>query len=253
MNIDYNLDPTFNQALTNGILQGYKGYLAVRKTASKELAVSRAYAWVKGNHIDSGVLTACQQLQTVDHRIAKAGYAWEYLQFMLKSSQKPYLIIIKNVRSTDKVFNGSNSNVSPENYLYKLADANNNLNISSAPHSENNAKQLQLELFPGETTSDKNDVSSLSTNISCFYVVTYEIDDESKMIKQIKLTMPNPQKKVLTQITDLTPLITESSVTIDPEELSVIQNDSIPDSEYFDDGQTFGYEIPTKEKNRNIK
>lgn len=88
-------------------MNGYKDYLEVRRQAYNDLKVSAAYAWTKGNHIDSSVYKEFEKYRQVKSSVEKDGYAWEYLQFILEdTSGEKYLIIVKNSRGIKKAFNG---------------------------------------------------------------------------------------------------------------------------------------------------
>ena len=49
---EYQLPDKLNESLVDGIIEGYRDYLDVRRQKARELKVHGAYAWVKGNHID---------------------------------------------------------------------------------------------------------------------------------------------------------------------------------------------------------
>lgn len=99
----FSLANELSQSIVDGILKGYKEYLDVRRRAQKDLKVSGAYAWVKGNHIDSSVDEACSNYNQVQSSIEKAGYTWEYLQFVLKDTQEKYLVIVKIVEGSRRL------------------------------------------------------------------------------------------------------------------------------------------------------
>ena len=98
----FDLPDQLSQLVVDGILKGYKEYLSVRRRAQQELKVSAAYAWVKGNHIDSSVDETCSKYDAIESSIEstveKAGYTWEYIQFILKDSQEKHLVIVKNAK-----------------------------------------------------------------------------------------------------------------------------------------------------------
>ena len=53
------------QAIVDSILNGYKDYLEARRQAYNTLKVSAAYAWTKGNHIDSSVYKEFEKYRRV--------------------------------------------------------------------------------------------------------------------------------------------------------------------------------------------
>ncbi|WP_100489353.1 hypothetical protein [Sporolactobacillus pectinivorans] len=248
----FDLPVSLEQQLVNGIMAGYKSYLGARRNAQDELAVSGAYAWVKGNHIDSSVKDSIQSLKSVSPNLDKAGYTWEYLQFTYDDGDGKALIIVKNARSTDRNFDGRPGSATHQNYLYEYAGINNPAFQSGELKGKRENRQIQLELsFPEFDAIRKNEVMEKPSGFYRFYIVTYEIDDMSKMISTIKLTMPNQETMRLVEITDLTRLIRLSGVTFDEDELAAVKNDKIPESVYSSEEQSFGYEVVKKEKEDN--
>lgn len=252
---DFSLPNKLSQSIVDGILKGYKDYLGVRKQAQKDLKVSGAYAWVKGNHIDSSVDDACSNYDGIESSIEKAGYTWEYLQFTLKESQEKYLVIMKSARGITKTFDGKNDGKKKANYLHDLAGINNPIIDSNKMLSSVSAgKSIQLELtMPELEAISKNAVLEAPVDYNRFYVVTYEFDDQSKMISKIALTLPNQKKMTLVEVADLTPFINTSEYSITDEELESVQGDKIPDSIYTDEDQSFGYGIAAESQDDSEK
>lgn len=250
---DFDLSNDLNQSIVDGILKGYKEYLAVRKEAKEKLKVSAAYAWVKGNHIDSSVDELCSSTDNVESSIEKAGYTWEYIQFLMKEKDEKYLIIVKNGRGITKTFNGKTSKVNQDNYLYELAGINNPLVSTGKLKSINSDRAVQLELsLPEVFVIDKKVAMEAPEGYNRFYVVTYEFD-EASMISRIALTLPNQQDMTLVEVSDLTPFIESSAFNISNEELEVVQNDKIPDSMYAEGNQIFGYGIAAENEEQDKK
>lgn len=244
-----------NQSLVDGILNGYKDYLAVRRRADEELKVSAAYAWTKGNHIDSQIDKLCSGLEDIETSIEKAGYTWEYIQIQLSRELEKYLLIVKNSRAVKKKFDGTPGKLNPDNYLFDYAGINNPLISSGALKAVQQQKAIQLELSLPEIEAIQKKVSlSAPSGYHRFYIVTYEIDSQSKMISEIKVMMPNQQEMQLVEVDDLTGLIETSSVLITEEELEVVQSDKIPAGTYFSETDLFGYSIADdKKKTRDKK
>jgi len=240
------------QQIVNGIMRGYKEYLEIRKSANEKLAVSGAYAWVKGNHIDSSVKVSVSSLENISVQSAKAGFAWEYLQFITKSEDavSKSLIFVKSSRSMMKKFDGETATINTDNYLYGYSEINNRLIATGKLKGQQSKKKVQLELvLPGEPWM-KPDSVPLLAEFSRFYIVTYEIDNESKQVSQIKLTMPSQLEMSLIEITDLTPLIENSKVTFTEDDFDVIRKDRIPDAVYND--ESFGYEVSPETKGNRM-
>lgn len=248
---DFSLSGELSQSIVDGILKGYKEYLGVRKQAQEKLKVSGAYAWVKGNHIDSNVDEECSHYEQIQSSIEKAGYTWEYLQFYLKATKEKYLVIVKNSRGTTKTFNGKADSSKEENYLYEYAGINNSIIQSNSFQKSTPKKVVQLELsIPEMKAINQRTAMNAPEGYSRFYVVTYEFDDQSKMISKIALTLPNQFEMSLIEVEDLTPLIEKSIYEITAEELESVKDDRVPDAVYTDESQSFGYEVAAEKKEK---
>lgn len=244
----FSLDNDLSQSIVDGILKGYKEYLDLRRKAQKALKVSGAYAWVKGNHIDSSVDEICSNYDNIQSSIERAGYTWEYLQFTLKESKEKYLVIIKNSRGASMTFNGNLDSNKKENYLYEYAGINNSIIDSDLLQSVESERFVQLELsFPELEAINKNTSMKAPEGYDRFYVVTYEFDPQSKMISKIALTLPNQSKMTLVEVADLTPLIDNSVYSITDEELEIVKRDIVPEGIYSGEDQSFGYEVASEE------
>ena len=242
------LPSNLEQQIVTGIMSGYKSYLDERIRAKQNLKVSAAYAWTKGNHIDSEVAVAVENNQTIDFSTAKAGYVWEYLQFTATSPKSDEtgkaLIFIKGSRSAKKNFDGKKVSQPDKNYLREYAKINQHLFKSGQVSGTSTNHSVQLELPINEIRSSASD-SFKTSDFDRFYIVTYEID-KAYQISSIKLTMPDPSSMSLVIVKDLTDLIQNSIVTIETEEFDAVRGDKVPDAQYTD--QPFGYEIAAEEE-----
>jgi hypothetical protein len=252
------LPEKLSQLIVDGILKGYKDYLNVRKRAKQETKISAAYAWVKGNHIDSSVDEMCSNYEdveiSIESRIEKAGYTWEYIQFTLKETDEKFLVIVKNIRGIQKTFNGKVNRVNPDNYLFEYAGINNSLIEKNDIRSITSNQNIQLELsFPEMEAIQKNVALQAPEGYNRFYIVTYEFDQDSKMISKIALTLPNQQEMSLVEVANLTPLIERSEYSIRDDELKTVQTDKIPDSIYAEENQVFGYGIAAENQEEDKK
>lgn len=248
------LGKELDQKIVDGILKGYKEYLDVRRNAKNKLAVSTAYAWVKGNHIDSCVKEMFSGNETMKSSVEKAGYVWEYLLFQLQHEQDNYLIIVKNSRAMSKTFAGKSDKINEENYLYAFSGINNSLIKSGKLSAIRQSHSVQLELsFPELELMNQGGLVKTPKGFNRFYVVTYEIDDSSKMISKISLTLPDRNEMLLVEVADLTPLIESSTIDISSDELEIVKNDKVASSIYGTGDREFGYAIAAEEKDENNK
>lgn len=249
----FKLNEVINQAIVDGTQNGYLEYLDERRRKKSEMLVSGAYAWTKGNHIDDQVARAVESLG-FNYKMDKAGYAWEYLQFTLSEQAEKYLIIIKNSKRTQKHFNGKRKNNPERNYLHSLSDINiAELKSAGKIFSQQN-EQIELELSsPAEIHAVMNQKQlSVKETYSRFYIVTYEINDITKMIDSINLTMPNSETMTLNVVEDLTPYIQSSAVDIIPEDAAPIMQEISSDNTIFSgDLNAFGYAVPTEEESES--
>lgn len=239
------LDGAINAAIVDGTLKGYLQYLDERRSKKESMHVSGAYAWTKGNHIDDQVSKIGQQ-HNIQFEIKKAGYTWEYLQFTVHDKNESYMLIVKNSKVT-KGFKDQKKKSHADNYLIKLADINTNILKDDNKNYIQRPEQIQLELSIPEEITAVLEGKQLDTaqQYSRFYIVTYEIDDETKFIKSIKLTMPNSQTMNLELIEDLSYLIRRSDYEITSEDVEPIIDEKISDQTIFSaDSNAFGYSIP---------
>ncbi|MEH6944893.1 hypothetical protein, partial [Bacillus sp. JJ722] len=191
--------------------------------------ISSAYAWVKGNHIEDSIAKICSN-KGIEYIPSKAGYAWGYLQFSNKDTRS--LFIIKNKSSLGRNISSiKNVTADENNYLVELSNINSDLDISLFESEK--TKNTQLSFF--EQTVDLFHVEDLLSEINRlkeaydrFYVISYEIEDMSKMISEIKLLLPSPGLVNTYEVDDWTHFIKDSSVEINDEDLESIKNDTEP-------------------------
>lgn len=248
---EFKLGGKYNKIIVEGILKGYKNYLEERRDKQKSMNVSGAYAWTKGNHIDDQV-SKIDNEQNIKFSIAKAGYTWEYLEFNINENKENYMLIIKNSKKVKESLEEQKQKRKKTNYLAELSAINTNYFKDNSDYIDE-PQQIQFEL------SDLQEINSIlegtqlqtSKKYSRFYIATYEIDDETKYIRSIELTMPNPETMSLMRIENLTPLIKESEYEITPEDVDVIKNEQISiQSIYTNDENSFGYSVPATEEKK---
>ncbi|MDI2588066.1 hypothetical protein OR571_13310 [Psychrobacillus sp. NEAU-3TGS] len=240
---DYKLAEVLNQKIVDGLMEGYREYLNVRREKSRTMRVSGAYAWVKGNHIDDQVATSCESYG-VQSKLAKAGLTWQYLQF--KHHDEKILFIVKNARYFDEeqVDQGKDANgktrKSKMSYMEKLMGINEGIDFGNIKTQESNGS-VQLELLEDLRLSEADDIAiaSIESEFTRFYIVTYAID-ENQLISKISLLMPNPKNNKAYLIDDLIKYVNPShDIDID-EELKDALSNSV---ETNDDYNAFKFDI----------
>lgn len=248
--VNLKLGNEINKIIVDGTLKGYLQYLEERKEKKESMNVSGAYAWTKGNHIDDQVSKIGQE-HGIEFKIEKAGYTWEYLQFTVSENAEKYMVIVKNSRRVKKSFEEQQKKTITDNYLVKLANINENVLENRNENYTKEPEQIQLELSDPEEVKAVLEGTQLnvSQTYSRFYIVTYEIDDETKFVESIKLTMPNGQTMNLELIEDLSYLIQESEYEITTEDVEPIMSEKVSDKTIFStDKNAFGYSVPEEEK-----
>lgn len=239
---NFRLSEALNESIVDGIIEGYKDYVQVRKEAARHLKIHGAYAWVKGNHIDHHVAVHCEK-NGVESRLSKAGVTWQYLQFYIEEDKS--LFLIKNARYFDPeaVDKGKDtygrSKTKKVAYMNELIRINENIDFPINTNKNRDNQSIQLALFdeiPFLSLS-KEEASQLAKQYNRFYIVSYEIDD-NYFIDTIKLWMPNPINNKAYLVEDLTELIntkTSHIIEIEDETKAILKNSiDIPDASLFD-------------------
>lgn len=111
-------------------------------------------------------------------------------------------------------------------------------------------QQISLELNLPELKSSyfKEKINS-NEKFSRFYIVTYEIDDQSKLITSILLTLPDSEDMSLLQVANLTNYISTSSIQITHEDVEPILHEKFSNEIIFSgEKDSFGYAIPKSEE-----
>lgn len=232
------------QQIVNGIMKGEQNYLRMRLRENPNLIVSNGLSWARGNYIDTYVGKETETNSKVTYNIAKAGYAWGYLQFAYAQSERnKSLIFVKNIRTIGPQFNGSSTNIS--DYINEYAGINNHLVNNGKLEGRGINGSFQMELLPSKSMIDSNDVDR-------FYIVTYD-HDEGGQLSKIILTMPNQRTNKLFQVEDLSELMNNSGIEFNDDELNVAgdNNSNIPDAVYGQ--QKYSFEVPTTQTEQSKK
>lgn len=247
---EFELSEAIYQAIVDGTLKGYLQYLDERKVKKKELAVSGAYAWTKGNHIDDQV-SKIGQKAGIDFKIEKAGYTWEYLQFTLSEKSEEFMLVVKNSRRIQQTFDGDIKK--EKNYLVDLADINLPSFKEAGLSFIQKPEQIELELSDPEEVKAVLEGRSLNVErkYSRFYIVTYEINDETKIIDSIELMMPNSETMSLIRVANLTDYIGTSPYEITFEDVAPVRDEKTPDQTIFSgEPNAFGFSIAAEDEER---
>ncbi len=222
--------------IVHAIVEGYREYIEHRKERSEKMQISSAFAWTKGNFIESKLAEEC-----INHgfsfKKSKAGLTWDYLQFIHGETKK--LFLIKNAAYFDeKCFSQAKSpnslaNSSYRTYLHELSKINNGL----FPQSEEKLTfehPKQLSLFVAENQI-KEELDHYQTYDE-FHILTYELDDAYQIAK-IMHYLPNPEDNIAYKIEELSSYISGAELTDEEREvIAPTANEEIIDPAAFDIG-----------------
>ena len=185
----------------------------------------------------------------VEYKKKHAGPSWRFLKFDFKEEpQHDYCFIVKNFNYFDEenFTVGRTPLNSPggkeKKYLTNLVGINANKDFEIISERLNRPYQLTMEQYLTNEQDPNGKVSNATFNI-----VTYEIDKNSKLLKSIKVWLPNPETKKAILFRDLTPTLTElmqqdETYGMDEKEVEILKNvkDEDPVTE---DPSTFGFEV----------
>lgn len=188
INMDnYKFDKDHSLVIVNAIVEGYKEYVEHRKDRHRHMKISSAFAWTKGNFIESKIADKCGDIFL--YKKAKAGLTWDYLQFIHGDSKK--LFLIKNAAyfnddnfSSAKLPNGgTKGNDHRRTYMHELSKINKEIEFPLAPYApenktQNNYEQLSFELAdPVKKEQVEKELSEFKSTYNEFHILTYKIDD----------------------------------------------------------------------------
>lgn len=237
----YKFDQNDSKFIVEAIVEGYRDYVDHRKERHRNMKISSAFAWTKGNFIESK-LAENSESHPLTYRRAKAGLTWDYLQFIQGDTKK--LFLIKNAayfnkdRFSQAVLPGNANHTKPQRtYLHELSKINEQLDFAYSSKTTNHSNEMseQLSLFMSDKQA-QNELTQLQTAYNEFHILTYKID-EAYQISEIMHYLPNPDDNKAYLIEDLSGYISGSELT--DEERDIIapeQDNDIIDPAEFDIG-----------------
>lgn len=239
----YKFSPEHNQMIVDAIVDGYRDYIEHRKNRKSNMKISSAFAWTKGNFIESKLAEECTA-HGFTYKKSKAGLTWDYLQFIHIDSKVIFLIknaayFNENCFSQARLPNGGGTKGPRRTYLHELSRINTGLSFPASPPLSkrgNHAERIeQLSLFIVDSFL-KDELEKFTSTYSQFHILTYNID-EAYQISEIKHYLPNPSDNVAYRVEDLSELISGAELT--DEDRDVIApdvNDDALDPAAFDIG-----------------
>lgn len=236
--IRYKFNDKDSEIIVNAIVAGYRDYIEHRKERNREMIISSAFAWTKGNFIESRVAQDSPKLNITYHK-AKAGLTWEYLQFSQDDTQKLFLIknaAYFNENAFSKAILANKNNSPQRTYLHELSKINLELQF---PNSESIIDvvegNVQLSWFVAENQM-KEELEQIQSSYNEFHILTYELD-EAYQISKIMHYLPNPTNNIAYKVADLSEYILDAELTDEEREIiAPEQGHDILDPTEFDIG-----------------
>ncbi|MMZ61264.1 hypothetical protein D1872_234040 [compost metagenome] len=236
----YKFIPECNKMIVEAIVDGYRDYIDHRKDRKAKMKISSAFAWTKGNFIESKVAEECFNYGFTYKR-SKAGLTWDYLQFIHGDSK--ILFLIKNAAYfNESCFSQSNLPTKKKGprrtYLHELSKINKDLDFPPSPQikaEEQYCVQLSMPFYISNSQIS-NELESFKTSYSEFHILTYALD-EAYQISEIKHYLPNPSNNIAYLVEELSNFISGAELTDEDREVIAPElNDDIMDPEAFDIG-----------------
>ncbi|MDM5281921.1 hypothetical protein [Peribacillus frigoritolerans] len=239
----YKFNSEHNKMIVEAIVEGYREYIEHRKDRREKMKISSAFAWTKGNFIESKVAEEC-----IDHgftyKKSKAGLTWDYLQFIHGDSK--ILFLIKNAAyfneecfSQAKLPTNGGSNGRRRTYLHELSKINKDLIFS--PNRQQSAEEEASEHFEQLSflvleKQVKDELDHFKSSYNEFHILTYALD-EAYQISEIMHYLPNPGDNIAYQVENLSSYISGADLTEEDREVVAPEaNDDLMDPAAFDIG-----------------
>lgn len=225
----FKFDPKDSETIVNAIVEGYREYIEHRKDRYEKMTISSAFAWTKGNFIESKIAEISPDLN-LSYKFAKAGLTWDYLQFIHGDTKK--LFLIKNAAYfNEKSFsqallpNQQKSKGHRRTYLHELSKINQGIEFSFDNQYQLSSEQgEQLSLFVSEEQI-KDELEQIQNTYDEFHILTYKIDD-AYQISEIMHYLPNPENNIAYRIENLSKYISGSELTDEEREVIAPEQDS---------------------------
>lgn len=239
----YKFSSEHNKMIVEAIVEGYREYIEHRKDRREKMKISSAFAWTKGNFIESKVAEECIN-HGFTYKKSKAGLTWDYLQFIHGDTK--ILFLIKNAAYfNEKCFSqailptiGSRSG-RRRTYLHELSKINKDLSFSShhpqlEEVSSKHFEQLSFFLVPEKQV--KEELDHFKTSYNEFHILTYALD-EAYQISEIIHYLPNPEDNVAYLVENLSSYISGADLTEEDREVVAPEaSDDLMDPAAFDIG-----------------
>src|SRR5690625_2054 len=223
--------------IVKAIIDGYREYIRQRRDRESKMILSSAFAWTKGNFIESEIAATCKEIGFT-HIFSQAGTTWQYLQFVDHETKS--LFLIRNGRYFNPTSFASSKAPIPSKeqgklrlYLHELSKINQYVEFSPSykPKKIQKESNRQLSfLYTEKAVSEQLEL--FKSKYESFHILTYTLD-AAQQITKIMHYLPNPSDRIAYEIADLSNYISGAELT--EEERSVIA----PEREDFIDPDAF--------------
>ncbi|WP_027964671.1 hypothetical protein [Halalkalibacillus halophilus] len=238
---EFKFEPDVSEAIVQAIVEGYREYIDHRKDRHENMIISSAFAWTKGNFIESKIAEISPSLK-LTYQTAKAGLTWDYLQFIHGDTKKLFLIknadyFNENCFSQALIPNPQRRKGPHRTYLHELSKINQNLHFDHSfidqSHKEQQGEQLSLFVYKEQV---EEQIEEFHKTYDEFHILTYKID-KAYQISEIMHYLPNPENNIAYSIENISKYITGSELTDDERDiLAPGQDNDIIDPAAFDIG-----------------
>ncbi len=217
----YKFESVHSKKIVNAIVEGYREYIEHRKDRHEKMKISSAFAWTKGNFIESKLADISDELN-IEYKKAKAGLTWDYLQFI--QGDKKVLFLIKNAayfdenNFSDAILPSNNGKGHRRTYLHELSKINQNLEFPShQPQRNASVGTVQLSFYIAENQVN-DELNIFKSEYDEFHMLTYKID-QAFQISEIVHYLPNPANNIAYEIEDLSEYISGAELTDEEREV----------------------------------
>lgn len=230
-----------SKMIVEAIVDGYREYIDHRKDRRANMKISSAFAWTKGNFIESKIAEKCVNFGYT-YKKSKAGLTWDYLQFIHNHSK--FLFLIKNAayfneKSFSQAKLPTNGKGPRRTYLHELSKINSDLVFTTTQQSLKAEKksetyeQLSFLVFESQVMDELQNFKSMYNE---FHILTYELDDAYQISKIIHY-LPNPHDNIAYFVENLSDFISGADLTDEDREVIAPDNkEDIMDPVAFDIG-----------------
>lgn len=236
--------------IVTAIIDGYREYIEHRRDRDNKMIISSAFAWTKGNFIESEIATTCKDIGFT-YILSKAGPTWQYLQFVDHETKS--LFLIRNARYFNST-NFANPKIpipgkekgKSRTYLHELSKINRFTEFSPdykpKKLQQETKKQLSLLYIAEKEVSEQLEL--FKSDFESFHILTYELD-VAQQITKVMHYLPNPFDNIAYEIANLSNYISGAELT--EEERSMIA----PEKEDFIDPAAYDFGILEEEEENN--